>query len=99
MTIYTTRFTKVDVERKVQLVNDRLTREGLPHMYFQSTNPDGSGRRFEFAGNVYKGAAEACRALDAMLAGLNVVRLTDAERAYVARAIDVARSDAEAAAL
>jgi len=69
-----TRYTATDVARKVELVNARLTAAGKPAMTVQSTNPDGSRRRYEFAGWVYLGAGEACRALDAML--------------YVMRALD-----------
>lgn len=94
-----TRHTSADVARKVGLINARLVAAGRPEMQVQSTSPDGSTRRYEFAGWVYVGASEACRALDAMLWVMREFDLTDRQEAYVARAIDVARSDDEAAAL
>jgi hypothetical protein len=63
-----TRHTSADVARKVELINGRLRAAGKPEMLVQSTNPgDGKGRRYEFAGWVFMGAGEACRALDAVL--------------------------------
>lgn len=93
-----TRYTMADVERKVELINSRLLGAGKEPLRVVSTNP-GDGRRYEFAGWVYKGAAEACRALDAMLYVMRDLCLTERQSAYVARAIDVARSDDEARAL
>lgn len=92
-------YTAKDVERKATLINERLRAAGKPEMLIQSTNPDGAGRRYEFAGWVYLGAGEACRALDAMLWVMRELCVTDRQTRYVARAIDVARSDPEAAAL
>lgn len=94
-----TRYTSADVERKVGLINERLMNAGKEPMFVQSTNPDGAGRRYEFAGWVYRGAGEACRALDAMLYVMRELCITERQSAYVSRAIDVARSDSEAAAL
>ncbi len=94
-----TRYTSVDVARKVALINERLIAAGREPMHAQSSNPDGSTRRYEFAGWVYVGAGEACRALDAVLFFLREFDLSEKERAYVARAIDVARSDGEASQL
>lgn len=91
----TTRYTIEDVRRKADLINNRL-----PDFTVRANNPgDSKGTRYEFAGWVYLGAAEACRALDAMLYVLRELDLTAQERRYVARAIDVARSDGEAAAM
>jgi hypothetical protein len=61
------RYTGADVARKVELINGRLRAAGKPEMLVQSTNPDGIARRYEFAGWVFMGAGEACRALDAVL--------------------------------
>lgn len=62
------RYTGADVARKVELINGRLRAAGKSEMLVQSTNPgDGKGRRYEFAGWVFMGAGDACRALDAVL--------------------------------
>lgn len=93
------RYTSKDVARKVELINVRLNAAGKPDLHIASTNPDGKGRRYEFAGWVYHDASEAGRALDAMLFIMHDLCITERQSAYVARAIDVARSDREASAL
>lgn len=94
-----TRYTSADVARKVERINMSLRHAGKPDMLVQSTNPDGAMRRYEFAGWVYMGAGEACRALDAMIWMLNEIWIGDRKRKYVARGIDLARGDSVAAAL
>lgn len=93
------KYTSADVARKVELINDRLRNAGKPEMLVQSTNPDGAMRRYEFAGWLYMGAGEACRALDAMLWIMRELLITDRQSKYVARGIDLARGDSVAAAL
>lgn len=93
-----TKYTAKDVERKAALIDAAMREAGKDGFYIQSTNPAGT-RRYEFAGWVYMGAGEACRALDAMLVAIYAMRLSAKESEYVARAIDVARSDERAAAL
>jgi len=93
------RHTGADVIRKAELIHERLQAAGLPGFAVHNSNPDGTARRYEFAGWVYKGAGEACRALDAILYVMRDLALTESQRRYVARAIDVARSDEHAASL
>jgi hypothetical protein len=93
-----TRYTSRDVEQKLDLINARLRELGARELFAQSSNPDGNQRRYEFAGWIYLGAGEACRALDAIMYALPLP-LTEKQAHYVTRAIDVARSDPEAAAL
>jgi hypothetical protein len=91
--------TKSDVRRKVDLINNVLRAAGQDELLVQITAPGDGVTRYEFAGWVYRGAGEAARALDAMLFVLRRMALSEAQNAYVSRAIDVARSDTEAARL